>query len=158
MQKQGEAMKRQRSHGNGPVDIGTIVLIQVDPVDRSKTDPHHIPGIVVELTDHGYYRIACSGGLLKNCYAREHFMVETNQSPEAHDLQNLTEMWPAMKKISVRQALQCISPTGGQGFTKCGCKGDCLKSNCKCFKGGLQCNSRCHPGSGKCKNCYVETI
>ena len=151
--KQAEAMKKQRARGHEPVIVGTIVLVQVAAPDRNKTDSHYIPGIVVEVTDNQFCRIACKGGVLKTCYARETLRVEANVTPELYRLQGLTDTWKALPKISVREALTHISPTGGQGYVKCGCKGECKMSNCKCFKAGVLCNSRCHGGSATCKNC-----
>jgi len=151
--KQAEAMKKQRTRGHDPVTVGTIVLVQVAAPDRNKTDSHYIPGIVVEVTDHQFCRIACKGGVLKTCYARETLIVEANVTSELYGLQGLTDTWKTLPKISVREALQNISPTGDQGYVKCGCKGECKKSNCNCFKAGVLCNSRCHAGSATCKNC-----
>ena len=34
-----------------------------------------------------------------------------------------------------------MSPTGGQGFTKCGCKGTCDSNTCKCKKSNILCNA-----------------
>jgi len=50
------------------------------------------------------------------------------------------------------EAVAFISPTGGQGFTKCGCKGSCDTNTCKCKKLNLLCNSRCHAGNASCRN------
>ena len=46
-----------------------------------------------------------------------------------------------------------ISPTGDQGFTKCGCKGTCDSNTCKCKKSNILSNSRRHAGSTACKYC-----
>jgi len=152
-EKQGLTMKRQRNRGQPTIAVGTVVLVKVEDVDRGKTDSRYVPGVVVELTTHDFCRIGCKGGVLKDCYRPETLLVEHNHGPEVYNLQGVLKDWSSLPKISVREALRLISPSGGQGFTKCGCNGDCSKSNCKCRKTGVLCNSRCHGGSVTCKNC-----
>jgi hypothetical protein len=41
---------------------------------------------------------------------------------------------PPIKSISVREAARLSSMGSGQGFSKCGCKGECDSARCKCFK------------------------
>ena len=60
---------------------------------------------------------------------------------------------PADIELSLREIVRAQSVCNGQGFTKCNCKGNCLKS-CSCFKKGLHCNSACHSKkvNQNCKN------
>ena len=47
----------------------------------------------------------------------------------------------------MRQAVNTLSVSGGQGFVKCGCKkGDCGTQShlCTCRRLGVLCNSKCH--------------
>ena len=80
-------------------------------------------------------------------------IAQENLFEETYGLENIVSTWRGLKTISVREALANISPTGGQGFTRCGCKGACDTMSCKCKKANVICNSRCHAGSTKCKNC-----
>ena len=54
----------------GSVNVGTTVRIPIDPVDRGKTDPRNVLGIVMENSN-GYYTIGTEHGLnnlvMKNC-------------------------------------------------------------------------------------------
>ena len=111
------------------------------------------PGTVVDVTDHQFCRVACNGGVLSNCYSRETLLVEASRAPETYDLQGLADTWKGLPQASVREALKHMSPTGGQGFLKCGCKTECKKSSCNCFKDGALCISRCHTGSALYTNC-----
>ena len=152
-EKQADAMKKAASHGRSPIVVGDVVLIQVPTVDRAKTDPHHIPGVVVEITEKGFCRIGVIGGVLMDCRSRETLVTVPDKNPATYGLEDIMSSWKTAKAISVREAVKGISTTGGQGYTRCGCKGSCDTHSCKCLKGKFLCNSRCHPGSALCKNC-----
>ena len=152
-EKQAESMKKAASHGRTPIAIGDVVLIQVPNVDRAKTDPHHIPGVVVEVTDAFFCRIGVLGGVLKDCYSRETLVTVPEFTPIHYGLQDVMSTWETAKKISLREAMKGVSTTGGQGYTRCGCKSLCDTNSCKCRKGKFLCNSRCHAGISLCKNC-----
>ena len=154
---QGERMRKyaqQRSNGNkvGAIPVGTVVRVKVDKVDRGKLDHKSVPGVIVEVTEHDNYRIACKGGTLKECLGAQRFQVETLKKPKHYDLDEPFSNWQFMRKISIREALTYISKMGGQGFFFCNCKGKCDKNNCKCRKNGRQCNSKCHPQNSNCLN------
>jgi len=154
-EKQATSMKKHRSHGR-PIDVltlGTVVLVPVAEVDRHKTDVKHVPGVVVEVTEHFFYRVGVIGGILNDAYLQESLLVEPRTQPAIYGLQDVLANWKDMKNISLRAALAEISPTGGQGFTKCGCKGSCDSNSCKCKKTNVMCNSRCHYGNTACRNC-----
>lgn len=156
--KQGERMKK---YAGGRPDtytaliVGTVVKVSVNKVDRGKTDPLHVPGVVVAVTDHNNYRIACKGGILKDCLSRGDLIVEEKQTALLYGLEEYTTTADisTIKTISVRQALANISPVGGQGVFKCSCKGKCDSNKCACFKASHICNSRCHSNNSKCSNC-----
>ncbi len=79
---QGERMKKYspcRSNGNKDevLTVGTIVRVKVDKVDRGKMDHKSVPGVIVEVTKHDNYRIACKGGVLKECMGAQRFQVES---------------------------------------------------------------------------------
>ena len=145
--------KRSKQDEHLPVlELGTIVLVPVDKVDRSKVDFLRIPGIIVEITLHERCRIAVKGGVIKFVIGREGFVIDTNKTAASYGLVESYINWRTAKKISLREAMSHISAVGGQGFTQCHCKGNCLKNICSCLKAGLKCNSRCHPSSRLCCN------
>jgi hypothetical protein len=157
MEAQGERMRkyaRLRSNGNksGSLTVGTVVRVKVDKEDRGKLDHKSVPGVIVEVTKHDNYRIACKGGLLKDCLGAQLFQVESVKQAEHYNLQNAFANWTTLRKISIREALAAISKMGGQGFFFCNCKGKYDKRNCKCRKNGRECNSKCHPRSTSCCN------
>lgn len=139
--------------GASDVEVGSIVSVSVDMVDRGKTDYRRVAGVVVEITPHGMFRIAVKGGVLNTCYNRGDLHHQPNSTLDSSSLRESYQNWDTAPRISVRVALQIVSPTGGQGFTRCGCQGICQAMNCKCFKAKVLCNSRCHPSSKACKNC-----
>jgi hypothetical protein len=154
---QGERMRKYaqaRSNGNksGPLVIGTVVRVKVDKVDRGKLDHHSVPGVIVQVTDHDNYRIACKGGVLKECLGAQRFQVEPIKKAEHYELEEAFRCWETMRKISIREALTFISKMGGQGAFHCSCKGACNKNTCKCRKNGRECNSKCHPRNTSCIN------
>jgi len=46
----------------GSVDVGTTVRVPIDSVDRGKTDPRNVLGVVMG-NDNGYYKIGTQHGL-----------------------------------------------------------------------------------------------
>ncbi len=86
MIEQGAKMRRiatsQTTGGKKPVGVGTAVCMR-------KVDPHSVPGVVCEVTEHDNYRIACNGGVLKDCLARGPFQIEMIKKAEHYDLQDL---------------------------------------------------------------------
>ncbi len=115
---QGERMKKYspcRSNGNKDevLTVGTIVRVKVDKVDRGKMDHKSVPGVIVEVTKHDNYRIACKGGVLKECLGAQRFQVESLKDTAHYDLDVAFRSWSTMKKISIREALSHISKMGG---------------------------------------------
>jgi hypothetical protein len=40
-------------------EVGTVVRVNVDKVDRGEPDHKSVPGIIFEISEHDNYRIAC---------------------------------------------------------------------------------------------------
>ena len=60
--KQTEVMLRGTQKRFGQVEVGSTVRIQIDPVDRGKTDPRNVLAVVMENSD-GYYKLGTKHGL-----------------------------------------------------------------------------------------------
>ncbi len=103
-------------------------------MDRGKLDHKSVPGVIVEVTEHDNYRIACKGGVLKDCLGGQRCQVENIKRVKHYDLQEAFDNWKFMRKISIREALTFISKMGGQGFFFCNCKGNCDKNTCNARK------------------------
>jgi len=151
-QKQADRMKkRYREDTIDDLPIGTVVLLHVALVDRSKIDGKLLPCIVVEVTENGKYRLACKAGPLHNVYGRADFLMEKSKLPASYGLDTVLLTWRTMNRVSPRAGVSAISMFGGQGHLHCSCKGKCDSNRCACKKAGVLCNSRCHSGH-VCKN------
>lgn len=83
---------------------------------------------MVDATDKDNYHIACRGGVLKNCLSRMDLLIEASHTPALYGLEEcLKTDWKVLPKISIREALQNISPVGGQGVISCSCRGDVIE-------------------------------
>jgi hypothetical protein len=95
MIEQEEKMRRtaasETTGGKKAIGVGTVVHIKVVKVDRGKLDPRSVPGVVCEVTEHDNYRIACNGGVLKDCLAWGWFQIEMVKRAEHYDLQDALE-------------------------------------------------------------------
>ncbi|XP_041369795.1 uncharacterized protein LOC121383764 [Gigantopelta aegis] len=136
---QAERMVKRSKRIFAPVQVGDNVTISIPHVDRGRTDPRNIIGVVTECSDNDMYSIAVKGGTLSGKYSRNQIDVCATKLYSADDFN--TE-----NTVSLRQAVQLESNCGGQGFTKCNCAGSkrCQTNRCRCFKAKMQCNSRCH--------------
>ena len=152
LEKQADMIKKKFKAHAGPLAVGTVCLLKVPQVDRSKTDPSSVPVVVVKTVSHDFHTVVCKGGVLNTNYGRESLLIQENQTPELHELGEAFKNWETMPRISVRQAVASISLTGGQGFQKCNCAGNCTKNTCSCQKAKVLCNSRCHAGNTCCLN------
>jgi hypothetical protein len=65
MRKYAQDRSQCRNKGNN-IEVGTVVWVKVDNVDRGKLHHKSVPGVIVEVTEHDNYRIACKGGVLKD--------------------------------------------------------------------------------------------
>ena len=61
-QKRAENMLKATERRFGTVDVGTTVRVPIDSVDRGKTDPRNVLGVVME-NNNGYYKIGTPHGL-----------------------------------------------------------------------------------------------
>ena len=120
-------------------EVGDNVTVPVPLVDRGRSDPRNILGVIQNRDENDLYTIAVKGGILKGKFSRNQFDLCAFKLITETDL-NLNEL------ISLRQAVQYESKCGGQGFVKCNCAGNkrCQSNRCKCFKAKVKCNSRCH--------------
>ena len=55
------------------------------------------------------------------------------------------------EEVTVREAANKQSMSGGHGYLRCSCTTKCVSKRCKCRRMGHLCNSRCH-GSNPCEN------
>ena len=120
-------------------ECGDNVTVPVPLIDRGRSDPRNLLGVIRNRDENDMYTIAVRGGILKGKYSRNQFDLCLHKLITDDEL-NLNS------EISLRQAVQFESKCGGQGFVKCNCTGSkrCQTNRCKCFKASVMCNSRCH--------------
>ena len=150
---QSERMKKRfREDTMQDVTVGSVCLVPIHKVDRTKIDPKRLPCVVVEITAREQYRLACKAGVLDKVLQRQGFLHESNKTPVFYGLNEALQNWRTMKKISIRTGSGTNAPSGGQGHLHCNCSGKCDTKRCGCLRGGQKCNSRCHPTNSKCCN------
>lgn len=116
--------------------------VGVPDVDRSKTDPRNVLGVVLAVED-GFYRIGTRDGVLEHLYSRN--QIEACASNFLHPSEVPTSM------TSLRNSVGSQSLSGKQGHVHCNCTRGCNTKRCKCLQLERICNSRCH-NSSSCKN------
>ncbi|KAI1728786.1 hypothetical protein DdX_00989 [Ditylenchus destructor] len=127
---------------NAPISVGQTVRIPIPPVDRAKTDPRNLLGVVMQEED-GFYRIGTDHGILSQQYSRNQIEPSSSQFVSKENVPD--------KEISLRAAVGADSLSGGQGHKHCNCVQGCKTGKCNCRSLGRLCNSRCH-NSTSCKN------
>jgi hypothetical protein len=139
MMSQAERMVKRSRVEFVPGNPGDNVTVPVPLVDRGRSDPRNLLGIILDRDENDLYRIAVRAGILKGKYARNQFDLCAQKLLLENDVKNDVE-------VSLRCAVQAESNCGGQGYVKCNCAGPnrCHSNRCKCFKNRMKCNSRCH--------------
>ena len=142
-QQAKKMLKRSEAH-RPPLLVGDNVRVPIPKVDRGRTDPGNVIGVVTEITEHGSYKVGTKRGQLKGALSRN--LVEKCSQNVFLSPKDVPD-----SELSVRQAAAQESIGHGQGFLHCGCKTGCQNGRCKCKKSNRLCNSRCHPNLS-CKN------
>ncbi|KAI1729216.1 hypothetical protein DdX_01442 [Ditylenchus destructor] len=127
---------------NAPISVGQTVRIPIPSVDRAKTDPRNLLGVVMEAED-GFYRIGTDHGILSQQYSRNQIEPSSSQFVSKENVPD--------KEISLRAAVGADSLDSGQGHKHCNCVQGCKTGKCNCRTLGRLCNNRCH-NSTSCKN------
>ena len=118
--------------------VGDNVTVPIPNVDRGRTDPKNLIGVIVERDSQELYKIATKSGVLDGKFSRNQFDICGYALYSIEDMDMQTT-------LPLRKAVQEVSTCGGQGFVRCNCHGTrCQTKRCKCFKSQLKCNSRCH--------------
>ncbi len=130
--------------------VGEIVHVPMKDMDRSKTDPASLTGVIVKVNNNkSSARVAVKSGLLKDWYLY-HKLGRVSGNSNNIALNGLTEAFKTRKTLPViaeQQAARNESMTGGQGGFKCYCKGKCDTACCACKKAKQMCTSACHRGN-----------
>ena len=137
-QDQADKMLERSAKRFKPAEINDTVLVPIPDVDRGRCDFPNIKAVVVEKHKDGHlWKLGTKSGVLDQWYSRNQFQ------PTLEKFLSIEEI-PMDKEISLRAAARSESVTGGQGYARCNCTGDCKTKRCKCFKSQVSCNSKCH--------------
>ena len=110
----------------------------IPDLDRGRCEHPNLKAVVLEKHPHGHlWKLGCSSGVLDQWYSRNQFQPTLEKFMSKDDV-------PMEQEISLRSAARQESISGGQGYFRCNCTGNCQTKRCKCFKAELKCNSRCH--------------
>lgn len=126
-----------------PLEIGDSITLSVPSVDKGPLDFRNILGIIVDKKN-DLYQVGTEAGILKGWFPRPEIQKSGVTTMSSADI-------PQGIFITLREAATSQSQSGGQGFKKCNCKGQCMTNRCSCFKAQLKCGSRCH-NSSTCAN------
>ena len=160
--RQGDKMKKQALSGNGRKElaVGNVVQINVEDMDRARTDDPTLTCVIGEVITKGggkIYRVGTKAGVLKDTYHASYLTPLPNMTPTAMGLAGVVEGWAGLPQgITLRGLLRSQSLVGGQGMVSCSCKGKCDTKACSCKKAKRECTSRCHKGSDTCTNMYKK--
>ena len=123
-----------------PFDVGQNATLKVPEFDRGPCDPRNLLVVVMEANE-DMYKLGCREGKLAQRYSTADLDFVEQPLLKICDVPNM--------EIALRTAVGKTS--GGQGYIKCSCKGNCSTHRCSCNKQNMKCNSKCHPGSS-CSN------
>ena len=122
------------------------VAVPISKFDRSFGDLPNVIGVVLTIHDKELYTIGTKSWKIKRKLSRSQFEpIEYKGLEDVHVPQDI--------ELSLREIVHAQSICKGQGFSRCNCKGTCLKY-CSCNKKGLNCNSAWHTKTinKNCKN------
>lgn len=63
-------MLKTSDKNNAPLQVGDNVFLKIPSVDKAKSDLPNIVGVVLEINDHGLYKIGTRSGILDHKYTR----------------------------------------------------------------------------------------
>ena len=137
-QDQADKMLERSTKRFKEAEINGTVLVPIPDVDRGRCDYPNLKAIVLEQHPNGHlWKLGCESGVLDQWYSRNQFQPTTTKFMTVSEV-------PLEKEISLRAAAKAESISGGQGFSRCQCTGNCKTKRCKCFKSNVKCNSKCH--------------
>lgn len=116
--------------------VGDTVKLRIPDVDRARSDPRNLLAVILEVQNEEFYQLGTKQGRLSQLYTRNQFTICEEKFILLDDVPDLA--------ISLRECVRKTSLSGGQGYQRCVCKGQCESDKCKCKKSGKLCNSKCH--------------
>jgi hypothetical protein len=93
---------------------GDNVIIPIPSVDRDPVDERNTKGVVMNVNEHGGYKIGTKVGQIKGYMSRNQVQFFANATLDVSEV--------PVSDMSVREMVSKISLSGGQGFVHCQCK------------------------------------
>ena len=144
---QNRQIEKMIKHSNKKIklsEVGENVLVPIPLVDkRSPFDPLNVPGVVLERSEDGMYKIGTAAGVLDNLYISSQFQSSQTDFLAPEDIPN--------RSVTLREAI--LKSSFGKHKLICNCTGGCNSNRCKCKKLNRSCNSKCH----KPRSCHNRT-
>ncbi|KAH1002140.1 hypothetical protein HUJ04_008257 [Dendroctonus ponderosae] len=112
LELQAKRMKITSTITHPKLKIGSTVRIPVPDGDRGKGDSQSVLAVVLETTEHRFYRLGTKQGVLSKCYSRSEF------STCPANILTIEEV-SKDKDVPLRSAATGQSVGHGQGFKKC---------------------------------------
>ena len=126
-------------------EVGDNVLVPIPLVDkRSLVDPLNVPGVVLQRSEDGMYKIEKTTGVLNNLYISSQFQSSQTDFLAPEDVLN--------RSVTLREAI--LKSSFGRYKLISNCNGGCNSNRCKCKKLNRTCSSKCH----KPRSCHNRTI
>ncbi|XP_028128149.2 uncharacterized protein LOC114324478 [Diabrotica virgifera virgifera] len=126
LEKQAEKTLKFSNSKYPSAKLGNTVRIRVPDVDRARSDQRNLLAIVTEITEKKLYKLGPKYGILNQLYSRNQFTVCKEKFISIEEIPDT--------EISLRECARKSSNCGGQGYSRCGCKGGCKSDKCKCRK------------------------
>ncbi|XP_050518938.1 uncharacterized protein LOC126893041 [Diabrotica virgifera virgifera] len=119
LEKQAEKMLK---FSNSKYPSAKLVRIRVPDVDRARSDQRNLLATVTEITEKKLYKLGTKYGILNQLYSRNQFTVCKEKFISIEEIPDT--------EISLRECARKSSNCGGQGYSRCGCKGGCKSDKC----------------------------
>nr|XP_046492452.1 uncharacterized protein LOC124224006 [Neodiprion pinetum] len=77
LEKQAKRMKLASDAKFKPLERGMFVLLPVPDVDKSKADSKNLIGVIMEVTEDGFYKIETQSGIISGLFSRNQIAPAT---------------------------------------------------------------------------------
>ena len=129
--------------------IGDLVGVSINKVDRTNCDPKVMPCIIEKKTNDknntNFYLIT-PYGRLSNCFPIHHLIPMSGVKPK--ELENI--IYDTLPTVTLIQASKLFAR--GQSTAVCDCKTSCVKKTCPCLRASVACSTKCHVKRPNCSN------
>ena len=155
LRHQAVKMMKQTANKRAIPCMGDCVQVPLAWMDHARFDGNYALGVFVQVTTRGYLRIATKANVLNDCFPPSHVnrLDGVSNNRVVNGLDGVFHEWEGIPRVSLKKAATYFFKSGGQGYSRCGCKvGRCNSSRCKCIRSTVKCTSKCKYNVNKCRN------